>query len=73
MTAPVVQVANHIASAVWTFAALIVGSALVAFAAAHFYGGASRRKRRAIFSTVGFVGMVFAALYTTWRLRLGRG
>ena len=65
---PIIQLGNHVASAVWTFAALVALSGVIAALAAHRYGGRSHAKRRIIFTLVGAVGMLAAAALAFMRL-----
>ena len=66
---PILQAGSHIASALLTFALLIVAAAVVALLAARTLGGGSRGKRQLIFTLVGFIGLMAAATYTVFRLR----
>ena len=60
MASPVVNLASGLASTIVTFGAIIVGTGIVAFVAAHALGGRSKPRRRAIFAVVGFIGLVIA-------------
>jgi predicted permease len=64
----IVGAGNQIASALVTFAVLIVATALIAFVVARRYGN-SRVRQRAIFAVIGTVGLLSAAIYTHLRLR----
>lgn len=69
----IIQIGNHIALAVLTFAALVAVAGVIAALAAHRYGGQSRAKRRAIFTLIGAVGMLTAAAVTFARLHVPVG
>jgi hypothetical protein len=64
----IVNAGNQIALALVTLAALIVATALIAFVIARKYGN-SRARQCAIFSVIGTVGSLAAAIYTVLRLR----
>jgi hypothetical protein len=72
MTSPAVNavtnLASGLASAIYTFAGLMLVSGVIAFFAARKWGR-TKRARQAIYSVVGFVGIVIALLLTQYRLR----
>jgi uncharacterized membrane protein YidH (DUF202 family) len=59
---------SGLASAIYTFAGLILVSGVVAFFAARKWGR-TKRARQAIYSVVGFVGIVIAVIVMQYRLR----
>jgi hypothetical protein len=69
MTPSISGIASAIAAILWQFGLIIVASAAVAFFAAHKWGGTSRRKRQAIYSVVGFVGIIIGLMVTIHRLK----
>jgi hypothetical protein len=69
MTSSVSGIASTIAAILWQFGLIIVVSAAVAFFAAHKWGGTSRRKRQAIYSVVGFVGIIVGLMVTIHGLK----
>lgn len=69
MTSSVSGIASAIAAILWQFGLIIVVSAIVPFFAAHRWGGTSRRKRQAIYSVVGFVGIIIGLMVTIHRLK----
>ena len=64
----VTNLASGLASAIYTFTVVILVSGVVAFFAARKWGR-TKRSRQAIYSVVGFVGIVIAAIVTLYRLR----
>jgi uncharacterized membrane protein HdeD (DUF308 family) len=64
----ITNLASGLASAIYTFAGLILVSGIVAFFAARKWGR-TKRIRQAIYSVVGFLGIVIAAIVTLYRLR----
>jgi uncharacterized membrane protein HdeD (DUF308 family) len=57
-----------IASAIYTFAGMILVSGVAAFFAARKWGR-TKRSRPAIYSVVGFVGLVIGVIVMQYRLR----
>jgi hypothetical protein len=64
----VTNLASGLASAIWTFAVLILVSGVIAFLAARKWGR-TKRARQAIYSVVGFIGIVIAVIVLQYRLR----
>ena len=64
----IIDAGNQIASALVTFAVLMVATGLIAIFVARKYGE-SRARQRAIFAVIGTVGLLSAAIYTHLRLR----
>lgn len=69
----IIQIDNHIAATVLTFAALVAVAGIIAALVARRYGGQSRAKRRVIFTLVGAVGILTAAVVTFARLQVPLG
>jgi hypothetical protein len=65
------SIASVIVTAFAVLSVLIVVSGVVAFLAAHKWGGKSRPKRQAIYTIVGSVGLIIAAIVTSRLLRRG--
>jgi hypothetical protein len=68
MASPVINFASGVASALYTFAGLILASAVVAFLAARKWARTKRAPHN-IYSIVGLVGLEVAALVMQYRLR----
>jgi hypothetical protein len=67
MTSSVSGIASSIAAILWQFGLIIAVSTAVAFFAAHKWGATSRRKRQAIYSAVGFIGIIVGLMATIHR------
>jgi sulfite exporter TauE/SafE len=72
MASPVVNIATNamsgLASAIHTFVGLMLVSAVLAFFAARKWGR-TKRARRAVYSVVGFFGLVIAVIVMQYRVR----
>jgi hypothetical protein len=64
----VTNLASGLAAAIYTLAGLVLVSAVVAFIAARKWGR-TKGSRQAIYSVVGFVGLVIAAIVMLYQLR----
>lgn len=62
------QLGEPFASAIYTLATVIVVSGIVAFVVARKWGR-TKRARQAIYSVVGFVGLVIAVIVMQYRLQ----
>jgi len=67
----VTKSAEHVTSAVISFAVIMVAGAFVAMLLARTFGGKSPTKRQAIFSIVTFSSLCAAAYYAMSRLSGG--
>jgi hypothetical protein len=69
MPSPAVALFSKMASMLITFAGLIIVATIIAFFAARKWGAGSRRRRQAIYSIVGVIGIVAAGIFTQYRIR----
>ena len=59
---------SGLASAIYTFAGVVLVSTVVAFVVARKWGR-TKRTRQALYSVVGFIGILIAVIVLQYRLR----